>query len=104
MSAGKQFRAEIEAAFAVDQASPSARLVLEQLVRLLDELKSIEAAVAEHGTMIPGARGQLRVNPALQAARQHRLAIANLASKLGLSDETPGSRQARKAARARWDR
>jgi phage terminase small subunit len=104
MSAGKQFRAEIEAAFAVDQASPSARLVLEQLVRLLDELESIEAAVAEHGTMFPGARGQLRVNPALQAARQHRLAIANLASKLGLSDETPGSRQARKAARARWDR
>jgi phage terminase small subunit len=101
---GKEFLREIEVAFAVDQASPSARLVLDQLVRLLDELERIEAAVAERGVMVTGARGQIAVNPALAAARQHRVAIANLASKLGLSDETPGSRQARKAARARWDR
>jgi hypothetical protein len=102
MTQGKQFLAEVEQMFDPAAASPAARLVLDQLVRLLDEIETLEAAIAEYGVMVHGAKGQLCVNPAIAAARQHRLAIARLAGKLGLEDETPGTRSARRAAQARW--
>jgi phage terminase small subunit len=102
LTAGKQFRADVEQVHDPSAASPAARLVLDQLCVLLDELETLESAVQKHDVMIKGARGQLVVNPAVAACRQHRLAIARLASKLGLEDETPGTRSARRAANARW--
>jgi phage terminase small subunit len=99
-----RFRDEVADQFDLDQASPTARLVFDQLCALLDELATLEAAVKKHGVMVTGARGQLTVNPAIAGCRQHRVAIARLARDLGLEDETPGTRQARHAARARWSR
>jgi phage terminase small subunit len=104
MTAGKEFRAEVEQAFDPAAASPAARLVLDQLCTLLDEIEVLEGAIAEHGVMVRGARGQLVVNPAVAACRQHRVAVARLAGKLGLEDETPGTRSARRAANARWSK
>lgn len=101
---GEIFRAQIDERFDIAAGSPSSRLVLDQLVRLLDELAELEAAIAEHGVLVRGGNNQLSANPALASARQHRLAIARLSTTLGLGDETQGTRSARRAAAARWGR
>jgi hypothetical protein len=74
-----------------------------------DDLAALEAAIAEHGTMTSGSRGQVVVNPAIGEARQARLTISRLIGLLGLPDEddqpmTAASRHAKGAARARWSR
>jgi phage terminase small subunit len=101
-SAGEDFRASVVEHFDVEAGAPDDRLVLDQLCILLDELEGLEAAIEEHGMLVRGGNGQLTANPALAAARQHRLAVAKLTAQLGLKDDSPGTRSARHAANARW--
>lgn len=62
----------VNADFVLDAASASLLLVaLEALARL----REAQAAVAEHGLLIPGARGGLRTNPALAIENQSRQAF-----------------------------
>jgi hypothetical protein len=102
MRPSESFRAKVDEQFHVDDGPPTSVLVLDQLCTLLDELEDLEAAISEHGSLVNGGNGQLVANPALAAARQHRLAIAKLSAQLELEEESAGTRQARHAARARW--
>jgi hypothetical protein len=75
-----------------------------------DDLERLDAVVAKDGAMQTGSRGQMRVHPALAEARalrsvmQRFLAGIKLAEPDDEANDTPGQRQARRAARARWER
>jgi phage terminase small subunit len=74
-----------------------------------DHLAELEAAVKRDGATVPGSRGQTVVHPALQEARQLKIAQLRLLAALELSDPAAGARsatprqaQARRAAEVRW--
>lgn len=67
----------------------------------------MEAALAESGPMIPGSRGQMRLNPLYQQLVTHRSLLDRLVLSLGLpaDGEQVGRRrtpQAKVAANTRW--
>ncbi|GAA1081470.1 hypothetical protein GCM10009642_19350 [Nocardiopsis metallicus] len=87
----------------------------------LDTADRLDAAVAEHGVMVPGSAGQLVVNPAVSEARQQRAAawaiLRGLVPTEGSADaasmgqaesghavRSPASQRAAHAARTRWER
>ncbi len=100
---GDELRAAITAAFEVDTVD--GRALLDLMCRTADEVAQLEAAIDEHGPVIPGARGQLVRNPALDAVVKHRRLLADLIAR-GFPEakgETKSQKAAR-AARTRWDR
>jgi hypothetical protein len=98
MTPGEAFLKELEVEFNLQTADPGARLVVRQLIQLVDEVALLEAAITDRGVVLDNGK----VNPAVASARQHRVAIAQLVSKLGISRDSPGTRQGKVAARARW--
>jgi hypothetical protein len=101
-SAGQKFRASLAADFQEPDSIQS--IVLDQMVRLLDEVETMQAILDKDGMTTTGGNGQVSAHPMLAASRQHAISIARLASQLGLGQETKGTRQARLAANARWSR
>lgn len=82
---GRRLWVSVNADYVLDAASASLLLVaLEALARL----REAQAAVAEHGLLIPGARGGLRTNPALSIENQSRSAFLTAMKQLNF-DTTP---------------
>jgi hypothetical protein len=76
-----------------------------------DEIDLMTTALAGQPVMVEGAAGQPRAHPLLAEIRAHRLMLARLLSQLAVPDpaddqarDDARTRNARKAARARWDR
>ena len=84
--------------------------LLERACRCADELKTLEAAIDRDGLIAKGSRSQPVMHPAMQEARQLRLAQLRLLGALELTDPaaniaaTPSVRRATKAAQTRWAR
>jgi DNA-binding transcriptional MerR regulator len=85
--------------------------LLTQVCRLLDRADALQAAIAEHGVLVPASRGGLRPNPAIAEERQLSLALGRLLAQLEIpstdshqdpSLSTPAQGRARRAAKARW--
>jgi phage terminase small subunit len=85
--------------------------LLTQVCRVMTNVDALDDAIAEHGTVTEGSRGQLVTNPAIGEVRQQRLALARLLGQLGLPDpeepdtpQVPTTRQAasRTANQFRW--
>ena len=71
------------------------------------DVAAAEADVKERGYLVEGSRGQAVINPSVGEARQARLALAKLLGALELPDLSGAlrdqpSRDAQRAARARW--
>jgi hypothetical protein len=100
---GEQLRAAIEADYNIDGAP--AQSLLEAIVATANELEQLEEAVADHGVLIDGARGNSVANPALAAIVKHRSLLARLIHEAfpDAASETTTEKQ-RRAARARWDK
>jgi hypothetical protein len=81
--------------------------ILRQIAAIVDEISVMEGALAESGPMIPGSRGQLRLNPLYNQLITHRSVLDRLMLSLALpaDGEQVGRRrspQAKAAANARW--
>ncbi len=81
--------------------------LLRQAGACKDEIAVMEEALAESGPMIPGSRGQLRLNPLYNQLVTHRALLDRLMQSLALpaDGEQTGRRrtpQARQAANSRW--
>jgi hypothetical protein len=81
--------------------------ILRQVAATVDEIDVMEAALAELGPMIPGSRGQMRLNPLYNQLAVHRTMVDRLTLSLGLpaDGEQVGKRrspQAKQAANSRW--
>lgn len=118
--ASERLLAQYEAEFDLDETQ---RAALALAGEHLDNAERLDAAVREHGTMIPGSAGQLVVNPAIAEARHQRAAAWNILRALtaedagaavdaasmgqaaaGVAARSPASVRASEAARKRWDR
>jgi P27 family predicted phage terminase small subunit len=82
--------------------------ILAAACRQADDVAALEAAIAAHGVVVEGSRGQPRLSPLMTEARQGRLALARLLGELDLSDadaqrRSARSRRGQQAANARWD-
>lgn len=91
--------------------SDSELQILKATCRLLDEAALLEASIDADGVVVAGSTGQLRTNPALGEARQHRMAIGRLLAQLALPGPedhsavlTPLQARSRKANNTRWGR
>jgi hypothetical protein len=70
------------------------------LARRIDEL---ETAVDEHGVLVPGPKGDLRLNAAVSEVRQCHAQLTRTLSMIDIPGEAAGSSlHGLKAARARW--
>jgi hypothetical protein len=81
--------------------------LLEGACRCADELVLLDELVDRDGPVTAGSKGQLRVHPALGEARALRLAQLRLLGAIQLqppTEQSAGTRQAKKAANARWNR
>jgi len=84
--------------------------LLAEVCRTLDEIDALAAAIGRDGVTVAGSTGQTRTHPAINEARQHRLALGRLLSQLALPDldgasiPKPSSLRASHAARTRWRR
>ena len=83
--------------------------LLVEIVRTMDVIEALAAAVESDGLMVEGSRGQRRMHPALAELRGQRAALARLLGLLGLPDESgaasiesPARTRARRAAEVRW--
>lgn len=83
--------------------------LLEDACREATILDKIERELAGADYVMPGSQKQLRAHPLLSEVRQHRVAMAQLLSKLNLPDEeadaraqTARSEHASIAATSRW--
>jgi hypothetical protein len=75
--------------------------LLDAICSTSDELEQLEAALADHGPLLDGARGQKVLNPALTGITRHRALLSRL-----LADAFPEEgveQKRRRAARKRWD-
>jgi hypothetical protein len=101
-AAGKRLWAAIVGEFVLNEAET---VLLREMVRVVDRLDVLDAAVREQGVVVDG-----RVNGALVESRQQALVLAKLAATLRLpTDEQQGggarvSDAAREIASARWKR
>jgi len=82
-------------------------LLLAAAAKLVDETARLEAELNTAPTMLPGSKGQDRVNPLFAEVRAHRLALGRVLSQLGLADAldpdgAARSTAGRRMARARW--
>jgi phage terminase small subunit len=82
--------------------------ILAAASRQADDVAALEAAIAEHGVVATGSRGQPRLSQLVTEVRQGRLALARLLGELDLTDadaepRSSRSRRAKRAADARWD-
>jgi hypothetical protein len=91
--------------------TPAEITMLTEACFTVDELDSLEKAVrALPDLVVVGSMGQPRMHPLLGEVRAHRALLAKLTEQLNLPDIDQqiglraGSRHARTAARARWDR
>lgn len=80
----------------------AAETLVDSIVRTVEELALLEAALEEHGPLITGARGHLVANPALQAITRHRALLAKLIREAFPEEHESVSEQAARAARTRW--
>jgi hypothetical protein len=80
----------------------AAETLVDSIVRTVEELALLEAALEEHGPLITGARGHLVANPALQAITRHRALLAKLVKEAFPGEHESVSAQASRAARIRW--
>jgi hypothetical protein len=81
--------------------------LLERACRCADELALLDGLVDRDGPMTAGSKGQPRMHPALGEARALRLAQLRLLGAIQLqppTEQSAGTRQAKKAANARWNR
>ncbi|MEH3088729.1 MAG: hypothetical protein PGN24_03705 [Microbacterium arborescens] len=80
-------------------------VLLAILERQAKHIEKLEAAVEEHGYMVLGSTGQLRVSPALVELRQWYSAMTKTTEGIRLPGEekTVAVRQQR-AANKRWDK
>jgi hypothetical protein len=83
--------------------------VLAAAAKQADTVADLEAAVRDHGVMVPGAAGQMRLNAAVTELRQARVALARLLGDVHLPDEedkpaTAVSERGRRAAAVRWSK
>jgi hypothetical protein len=101
-TAGERFKASLGKDF--EPPDGVQQIVLDQLVRLLDEVEEMQAILDRDGLTATGGNQQVVVHPLVAASRQHAIAVSRLASQLGLGEETKGTRAARHAANARWGR
>ena len=103
--AGRDFWDRTLAAYGL---TPAETVLLTQVCKRIDALADLDAAVAENGTMIPGSKGQLVVNPAVAEARGQCQILHRLLSALVLPDAagntipTARSAAARASPTARW--
>lgn len=92
----------------VEQFEPTGaeQLLLEAACRQLDELATLEAAMATVPVLVVGSKGQEQPHPIYREVRAHRLALRQLLGALDLGAEavsaTSRSEAARKLARLRW--
>jgi hypothetical protein len=99
-TAGEAFRERLAELY--EEPGPDQALVIDQLVRMLDEVSAMERTLDEEGMTVTGGNGQTASHPLIASLRQHRLAIAKLTAQLGLGEESKATKVARKAANARW--
>ncbi len=106
---GRALWVSIDSAF---ELRPDELVVLESASKTADLVAEIEAALVGEPLTVPGSMGQMREHPLLSELRQQRAGLARLLAQLKLPDD-PGvvggrtlaaTLQARRAARARWDR
>lgn len=82
--------------------------LLEEVARTLSEIDGLRAALDRDGLTVAGSTGQQRVHPAVNEVRQHRMALARLLKAIDLPVpgeelESQTTKDAKAAARARWD-
>ena len=81
--------------------------LLERACRCADELELLDGLVDRDGLTTKGSKGQVRMHPALGEARAIRLAQLRLLGAIQMlppTEQSAGTRQAKKAANARWGR
>jgi hypothetical protein len=88
---------------------PDELTLLEAACRLADEVGLLEAGLVGAPALVPGSKGQERVNPLFPEVRSHRLALGRLLAQLGLAeaDSDAGLKRSsagRRLARQRWNR
>jgi hypothetical protein len=106
-ASGKRLWAEVTGPYIL---TPAELVTLAEACRTVDELDRLEKAVRALPQLITtGSTGQLRPHPLLAEVRAHRQLLERLTSVLNLPDNDQevgrrvGARQARTAARARWN-
>lgn len=79
-------------------------VLLSVLERQAGHIANLESALAEHGYLDQGSKGQLRVSPLVSELRLQYAAMARVAEAIRLPDETekPKSIRHQRAARRRW--
>jgi hypothetical protein len=79
--------------------------ILDLAARQAADIARAEADIADRGYLVEGSRGQQVVNPSVAEVRQSRLALGKLLGQPDLPESTADvTRNARKAAEARWGR
>jgi len=94
---GRKLWRELVDGYEFDGAEPR---LLAELCRQVDLVDALEAAVAEHGVMVPTADGDsVKLNTAVTELRHGRLAVARLIAALRLPDEDGAKEQRRQGFR-----
>lgn len=92
------------------EVSAHEALLLEAACREIDIVERLQKELDGANLVVPGSMGQDTAHPLLMEVRMHRAAFAALIKQLALPDvedekpSSPRSRQAQKAAEARWGR
>jgi sugar phosphate isomerase/epimerase len=81
---------------------PEHQILEEEIAATREELAILQKAVRDEGVTIVGQRGSKIAHPALAAIARHRRLLKELLKQMD-SPETV-TQQARRAARARWDK
>ena len=101
---GKRFWRSVTTDYDFTRADDLELLI--EVCRLLDELEELKAAIAEHGSVVPGSMGQPRPHPALSEMNKARSTLRLLLVRLGLdqadAEMDKASKSGQKAADARW--
>lgn len=90
------------------ELAPDELALLLQACRTVDELETMQAALAEGPLLVKGSTGQPRPSGLLAEVRAHRLALVKLLEQLALPEDgeeagkTPNQLRASKAAQTRW--
>lgn len=85
-------------------------LLLEAACREIDIVERLQKELDGANLVVPGSMGQDTAHPLLMEVRMHRASFAAIVKQLALPDveddapASPRSRQAQKAAEARWGR